>query len=200
MNPIFRKGQEEHKKKDVAKLKPFLFFSYKNNNSGSKIQAAWLENGSMGSIRLSHLLIFQDIHVPISRCLRQVHMPPPHSIPQISVIYIYIYICLCSSFLLLSIIQKTRSFTWSWSVKSPHWSPLCLLLALSFHTLLCRLLFFHDYCIERLIFLGSIQPYLLSRVRSLGPVLPFNQGTIFSLNASSSIRSGKWYWNELFFS
>jgi len=39
------------------------FFSYKNNNAGSKIQAAWLKNGSMGSIRLSHLLIFQDIHV-----------------------------------------------------------------------------------------------------------------------------------------
>jgi hypothetical protein len=52
-------------------------------------------------------------------------------------------------------------------------------LALSFHTLQCRPLFFHDYCIERLIFLGSMQPYLLSRIRSWGPCSPSIKDYIF---------------------
>lgn len=81
-----------------------FFFPYKKNNSGSKIQAAWLENGSMGSIRLSHLLFFQDIHVrhlPLSP-VGSHDKPPPHSIPQISVIYlkkyIFVYILLYCCF------------------------------------------------------------------------------------------------------
>jgi hypothetical protein len=41
---------------------------------------------------------------------------------------------------------------------------------------------------------------LLSRVRSWGPCSPSIKGLYFFFNASSSIRSGKWYWNELFFS
>jgi hypothetical protein len=92
IHAFLRRGQEEHKKRTWLNF-TLSFFSYKNNNSGCKIQVAWLENGCMGSIRLSHLLIFQDIHVrhlPLSPAGS--HATTAFNSADFSNPYIYIYI------------------------------------------------------------------------------------------------------------
>lgn len=154
------------------------FFSYKNNNSGSKIQAAWLENGCMGSMRLSHLLIFQDIHV------RHLPLSPAGSHATTAFnsadfsnlfkeIYIFVYVLLYCFFQLLRRQDPSRGHMVT--KESPLKSSLSALGIELSHPSMPSTVF--PWLLYQAPDISGVHAAIFAfKGQLLGPVLPFNQG------------------------
>jgi len=153
------------------------FFSYKNNNSGCKIQVAWLENGCMGSIRLSHLLIFQDIHVrhlPLSPAGS--HATTAFNSADFSNPYIYLFMFFfIASFnstedKILHVVMVTK--------ESPLKSSLSALGIELSHPSMPSTVF--PWLLYRAPDISGVHAAIFAfKDQVLGPVLPFNQGLYF---------------------